>query len=99
MGALDVIDARETSGAGVLSVVRCALTGAVAFALFFPVGWIAAGMIQFGAAAFLRGLAEHWSLGLVSVLAVHALYSSVAGAVFGGVIAVVYNALKFVARW
>jgi hypothetical protein len=86
-----------TDGGARLNLVRCALTGALVFGIFYALCW-------FGAVA--GGLGPHGYLSLFTTepitstigLAAGGLCSLAVGLVVGGLIAIVYNAFAFLER-
>ena len=80
-----------------LGLSRCALTGAVVLAVLFGLCWLAAAVGLTGSHMFvsLFTLAPMASSG---ALAVGLFWSLVSGGVAGVLVAIVYNALSFLAR-
>jgi hypothetical protein len=80
-----------------LSIVRCALTGAVALAVFFLVCWIGALLIPSQSHMFIAIFTRE-PVTSTTALAEGLCWSIAFGALGGLLLALVYNALGFIGR-
>ena len=98
MAALDMTTSRTGARPGQLGLVRCGLTGASVLAGVFALCWVAAAANIFPASHMYISLFTPLPDASGDALAAGSLWSLVFGAIGGGLIAVVYNALGFLER-
>lgn len=80
-----------------LSIVRCALTGAISLAVLFVICWVGALLVASQSHMFIE-IFTRQPVTSIAALAEGACWSIVFGAFGGVLLAVVYNALAVVGR-